>query len=1019
MSTSSTGFFTPPTDFIEDLTLIPGEKHLLKTKKTSKTEHNCDTCGLCAHSKIKVKDEELSVEEEQDTFGKVIVEEDIKYKYVPQEGDEKIPVFGKGNKNIMIVCDVATENKVSAGKPLIGQEMKLLKKMLRDVNLNLEEDCYLINSVRGWRPRPDNKHMNGARKSCSHMLKAEINRLKPNVIVTLGFSALSVLYSHKVSIKNDHEIYEMYTIPDQEYKAHVIHTFGLNDYLYLLNNKKENYKKWIRDKERKEETVPIYYFDAISDEVPLCENTLLMNDEYKIKYRRTISSLQSAVDNYNVPVEIDDYMSKIKILENKHDIINALGYFNTVKCVSVDIEATTLSFTDRPEAKILCIGISDGKQNVSYMMEDPDVLRMTKDLIDSDKVMKVAHNAQYEYKAFKRRLNADMSNLYLDTQVLQHGYDHRGGASGLKHATLVWKGIVGYDNDAKPFFNCSEIDQGTSYEKSEQAINKMAEGLERAELYEKGLLFPLDGTSKKVKDENKRREKELKKGVLTREQVLTYVALDAYFTTELVKIIPKRLLNKREFDAIKFVSEGGIALAKMSLNGVQTNQDQLQKNLKELDVELAEAHAEIVSGEEVKKWDGGKDGKTPFNYNSGAQLGRLLFEILEYPGGVKTKTGYKTDKATLEKIESPLCKAILRKKSMAKGRDTYLATWSREVDTSGIAYPSFPTSLTLSWRSSCFSPNMHNSPKHNPRLKKMTRNFVVPHKGQELWEFDFSAAENYMNSILSGDKELLRFNTDSSTDLHRSSAMDIFLIDDYEALPSYTVGGNEIVPPDDMFGKLRQIAKTFNFAEMYGGSYVNISTDLWESLIELPKEHMEWIGVHLERKGVRNKSDFIEIVKQAEYIMWNVRFKDYGAWKKATWNTYVKQGYLQSHVGHVYRSVLNKRTCSNYDGQGSSWEKLLCGLIEAQNKFDELGLKSKIICEVHDSAIVSVEKSEEFIVEQIMTEALLEATKRHPLFKFINIDFVLDCDKYVDGNWSTKPIEKRMDITQYTSSYFS
>jgi DNA polymerase-1 len=62
-----------------------------------------------------------------------------------------------------------------------------------------------------------------------------------------------------------------------------------------------------------------------------------------------------------------------------------------------------------------------------------------------------------------------------------------------------------------------------------------------------------------------------------------------------------------------------------------------------------------------------------FNVNSTLQMRRILFEKLELKPGKKTKTGYSTDQATLEKLrgEHPIIEHLLRYREVEKLRSTY------------------------------------------------------------------------------------------------------------------------------------------------------------------------------------------------------------------------------------------------------------------------------------------------------------------------------------------------------------
>jgi DNA polymerase I-like protein with 3'-5' exonuclease and polymerase domains len=534
-------------------------------------------------------------------------------------------------------------------------------------------------------------------------------------------------------------------------------------------------------------------------------------------------------------------------------------------------------------------------------------------------------------------------------------------------------------------------------------------------------LFPIAGESDEIIKENERRAKLYKLGWLTEDEILEYVGLDSIYTSKIVAALIPKFLNKRELDAMYMSSNNAINMAKMTANGVYTNQKTLKNNMTELDAEMTRLHDAIMDCDEVAKWDGGIKYVTSgldkdfveFNYNSGAQLGRLLYDLCQYPGGKRTANkNYQCTAATLEKVNSPMVKLILERKKLAKAKSTYLQGWERE-NWEGIVRCNFPVSLTMSHRTSSNACNFQNSPKHNPLLKRLTRNFIQAHPGQIFKEYDYSQAEAYCASIISGDMNFLRYQQDESTDMHLDSAITVYKVDLRKPLPVYfDSDGNSIDPPEKLPKQLRQTGKLFNFPILFGASYVSIAETLWEKIQELPEESKKWMDAHFKAVGILTYDDFVLIVKQAEHTFWNVTFPHYGSFRKNIWNEYKDQGFVQTSVGHCLRGVLNSRVISNLPIQGPSALKLLLGIDRAQKEFEKLNLKSKLMGQVHDSLVVSVEPMEEEIVDKIVTTALLTATEKHPLFDWINIDFVLDCDTY-ESTWASKATEKRMDMKDY------
>lgn len=100
-------------------------------------------------------------------------------------------VFGSGNSNasIVFIGEAPGKNEDLQGVPFVGAAGKFLDEMLAKANLK-REDIYITNIVK-YRP-PENRDPSSEEiKSCESWLHAELNFIKPAVIVTLGRYSLN------------------------------------------------------------------------------------------------------------------------------------------------------------------------------------------------------------------------------------------------------------------------------------------------------------------------------------------------------------------------------------------------------------------------------------------------------------------------------------------------------------------------------------------------------------------------------------------------------------------------------------------------------------------------------------------------------------------------------------------------------------------------------------------------------------------------------------------------------------
>ena len=87
-----------------------------------------------------------------------------------------------------------------------------------------------------------------------------------------------------------------------------------------------------------------------------------------------------------------------------------------------------------------------------------------------------------------------------------------------------------------------------------------------------------------------------------------------------------------------------------------------------------------------------------FNINSPKQLGVILFEKLQMPGGKKTKTGYSTAADVLEKLAADyaIVLDILEYRQLTKLKSTYADGLAGYIDEGGRIHSTF--NQTINWK---------------------------------------------------------------------------------------------------------------------------------------------------------------------------------------------------------------------------------------------------------------------------------------------------------------------------------
>ncbi len=171
----------------------------------------------------------------------------------------------------------------------------------------------------------------------------------------------------------------------------------------------------------------------------------------------------------------------------------------------------------------------------------------------------------------------------------------------------------------------------------------------------------------------------------------------------------------------------------------------------------------------------------PFNPNSPNQLRDLLYTERKLTPGKKTKTGYSTDAATLERLRDEwpeFIDPLLRYRELEKLRGTYGEGLLTEVAIDGRIHATFQQTVARTGRLSSEHPNLHNIPVRTDEGRVFRRAFV-PADGFTLLVADYNQIELRCIAHLAEDPGLIEAFT-SGQDLHRITAARVFGVDPAE-----------------------------------------------------------------------------------------------------------------------------------------------------------------------------------------------------------------------------------------------
>ena len=425
--------------------------------------------------------------------------------------------------------------------------------------------------------------------------------------------------------------------------------------------------------------------------------------------------------------------------------------------------------------------------------------------------------------------------------------------------------------------------------------------------------------------------------------VYEYAAEDADITLRLKNVLEPKL-KEADVEHLFYDIEMPLmpVLAEMEMNGVCIDTDSLKETSEVFTTRMQELEQRIyqLAGEE-------------FNIASPKQVGDILFgkmKIVDKPK--KTKTGqYVTSEEVLQQLKnkSEIVEDILNHRGLKKLLGTYIDALPKLINArTGHIHTSFNQTITATGRLSSSDPNLQNIPIRGEDGKEIRKAFI-PEPGCLFFSADYSQIELRVMAHLSGDENMIAVFRDGK-DLHAATAATIYKKDIHD------------VSRDE-----RTKSKRANFGIIYGitvfglAERLDISRDEAKQLIDgffetFPQVH-----------------DYMELSKQ------KAREKGYAE------TVFHRRRYLPDINSHN-ATVRNfaERNAINAPIQGSAADIIKVAMIRIFNRFNEEGIRSKMILQVHDELNFSVYPEEKERVEKIVLEEMQRAYE-------LRVPLIADC----------------------------
>ena len=326
----------------------------------------------------------------------------------------------------------------------------------------------------------------------------------------------------------------------------------------------------------------------------------------------------------------------------------------------------------------------------------------------------------------------------------------------------------------------------------------------------------------------------------------------------------------------------------------------------------------------------------PFNIQSPKQLGNVLFERLMLPAGKKTKTGWSTNAAVLDKLRGkhPIIEQILDYRTLTKLKSTYADGLLKEISADGRIHTNFQMTVTATGRLSSTEPNLQNIPVRR-ELGAQIRKMFVASPGKVLVDADYSQIELRLLAHIANDETMIAAFR-SGEDIHAVTASQVFGVPLAEVTPLQ-----------------RSHAKAVNFGIVYGISAFSLAQDIGVFQSEA-KAYMD--SYFAKYHGVRTyMTRVVEQAKADGYVTTLFgRRRDLPELKSSNFN-------LRS---------FGERVALNMPIQGTAADIIKAAMVRVDARMRAEHLQARLLLQVHDELIVECPAEEAETVKAILVDEM-------------------------------------------------
>jgi DNA polymerase-1 len=367
-------------------------------------------------------------------------------------------------------------------------------------------------------------------------------------------------------------------------------------------------------------------------------------------------------------------------------------------------------------------------------------------------------------------------------------------------------------------------------------------------------------------------------------------------------------------------------LAEMERVGIRVDPTRLEAFAKELERDLDNLTRAIyaLAGEE-------------FSIASPKQLAQILFEKLKLPALRRTKTGYSTDADVLSELAlgHALPGKVLEHRSLAKLKGTYADTLPGLVNpATGRIHTTFNQLVAATGRLSSQDPNLMNIPIRS-ELGRRIRAAFIPRDGWTFVAADYSQIELRILAHMSAEPAIIE-SFRRGEDIHRRTASEVFK-----------------VPPGEVTSLQRTIAKSANFAILYGVSAFGLSQATKIDQKEAQRYISDYFAMHPRVRA------FID------------RTLAEGRERGFVSTLLGRRRYLPDlRSGNPVARNAAERMAMNAPVQGTASDMIKIAMVRVRAALAERGLRARMLLQVHDELLFEAPPEEVAAVEALAREIM-------------------------------------------------